>query len=138
MLYGYEDGGFGIPDDDEPDFDYPQTPAPESEDGDDYGYVYDNDYPQSPAADYCPDVVEGISTCQDFLNGHEDSPSSACCDRLYDLSFIGVEVGLRDMCDCFKDLQASFHQSRAEDEIFKNCGFDYSLFPISQQECSKY
>nr|GMD35078.1 non-specific lipid-transfer protein 13 [Ipomoea batatas] len=120
MLYGYEDGGFGIPDDDEPDFDYPQTPAPESEDGDDY------------------DVVEGISTCQDFLNGHEDSPSSACCDRLYDLSFIGVEVGLRDMCDCFKDLQASFHQSRAEDEIFKNCGFDYPLFPISQQECSKY
>nr|GMD31889.1 non-specific lipid-transfer protein 13 [Ipomoea batatas]GMD36805.1 non-specific lipid-transfer protein 13 [Ipomoea batatas] len=273
MLYGYEDGGFGIPDDDEPDFDYPQTPAPESEDGDDYGYVYDNDYPQSPApesdgggdygyvydndypqspapesdggdygyiydndypqspesspapatgdgsdydsdsdsgdipdnylsleADYCPDVVEGISTCQDFLNGHEDSPSSACCDRLYDLSFIGVEPpppspesedggdcsyasaadippppsspvdcpgvverlspcqeylnGHNDLpsppccdnleamgfiisvnvCECVKDMQDSFKQSRAND-IFNKCGFSLPYFAMSRKTC---
>nr|GMD36806.1 non-specific lipid-transfer protein A [Ipomoea batatas] len=89
-------------------------------------------YLLSPA--YCPDVIRLISTCQEYLNGHQDSPSQTCCDNLDDLDYITVEVGDDIVCHCMEDLQPSFHQDRAE-EIFQKCGFDYSFLRITKQQC---
>lgn len=110
---------------DEPDDDYYSRPAPEWEDASVWG---------------CPAVMRYISACEEYLNEHEDSPSSACCSNVVSLAAVGVEVGFQRICDCTKDLRRSFVQRRAGDEIYRKCGFEDKnlLIPIARGQCPKY
>ncbi|XP_031092259.1 uncharacterized protein LOC115996955 [Ipomoea triloba] len=153
--YDYDYSGYESYDDDEPHFDYPQMPPPEPEDGGDHDNEHDNDNPPPPPAaaaesedggdcsyvhaedipppppspEDCPGVVERLSACQEYLNGHNDLPSPPCCDNLESMFSIGVNV-----CECVKDLQDSFKQIRADD-IFKKCGFSLPYFSMSRKTC---
>nr|GLL34728.1 hypothetical protein Itr_chr09CG03700 [Ipomoea trifida] len=80
--YDYDYSGYESYDDDEPHFDYPKLPPP-SEDGGDCSYASAEDIPPPPSSPVdCPGVVERLSACQEYLNGHNDLPSPPCCDNL--------------------------------------------------------
>nr|GMD33412.1 non-specific lipid-transfer protein 13 [Ipomoea batatas] len=149
----YDYSGYESYDDDEPHFDYPKLPPPVPEDGGDHDNEHDNDNPPPPpesedggdcsyasAEDIppppsspvdCPGVVERLSACQEYLNGHNDLPSPPCCDNLEAMGFI-ISV---NVCECVKDMQDSFKQSRAND-IFNKCGFSLPYFAMSRKTFS--
>nr|GMD30002.1 myc box-dependent-interacting protein 1-like isoform X1 [Ipomoea batatas] len=81
----------------------------------------------------CPVVTREISTCLEYLKGHQDTPSPACCKSVRYLVALSIAVGSQEgICYCTKDdLRRSFNQRRAQEEIYKLCNFSNDARRIS-------